>query len=157
DVVAARILREELIGVFEVHDDVQADLGVRLVEAVEHGHEGVVEALRVEGHLLGADADRLDAGLRERRQPRGDLRVLQHHRVAAGHQDLAQLLAPADRVAAAVGGDLGVEALDVADDVGDVRQALLGHRAVLALDLLAGDQFLAVAEAAVGRARGDHV
>jgi hypothetical protein len=71
-------------------------------------------------------------------EPRSDLGVVQHHRVAAREQDLAQLLATGLRVAAAVGLDLGVVLLDVADDVGDLREALLGDGAVVALDLLAG-------------------
>jgi hypothetical protein len=75
------------------------------VEAVEHREEGVVEALGVEGHLLGADADRLDAGLGERAEPGGDLGVVQHHGVAAGEQDLAELLATRLGVEPAVGRD----------------------------------------------------
>jgi hypothetical protein len=88
--------------VLEVQHQAQADLGVRLVELVEHREEGVVEALGVERHLLGADADRLDAGLGERAEPRGELGVVEHHRVAAREQDLAQLLAAGLRVTAAV-------------------------------------------------------
>jgi hypothetical protein len=114
----------------------QTHLGVGLVEAVEHREEGVVEALGIERHLLGADADGLDAGLGQRAEPRSDLGVVEHHRIAAREQDLAELLAAGLRVAAAVGLDLGVELLDVADDVGDLREALLGDGAVVALDLL---------------------
>ena len=62
DVVSFRILGEELVWVLEVQHHVQADLRVGLVEAIEHRQEGTVEALGIERHILGADADRLDAG-----------------------------------------------------------------------------------------------
>ena len=42
--------------------------------------------------------------------------------------------------------------LDVGDDLGDHRETFLCDGAVLSLDLLTGDQFFAVTEAAMGRA-----
>ena len=54
-------------------------------------------------------------------------------------------------MATTVGRDLGVEAPDVGGDFGNGGEALLGNGAVLTRDLLARDQLLAVAEAAVRR------
>ncbi len=98
-----------------------------------------------------------DPGFRERGEPLADLPVGQHHRIAAGQQNLAELLAARLRVLPAVGGDDLVVGPHVVGDGFDLRQPLLGNGAVLALDLLLADQFLAIAEAAVGRAGGDDV
>ena len=133
----------------EVDHHPQADVGVGLVEVVEHRQEGFIEPLGEEGHLLGAHADRLDARLSQGRQPFADVLVGEHHRVAAGHQDLAQLLSAGRRVDAAVVLDLLVVRLDVGDHVLDLGQPLLGDSPVLALDVLACDQLFAVAEPAV--------
>ena len=156
DVVAVFVLAQELVRVVEVDDDADVDVGPVGVEAVEHFEKVLIETIRVEREFLRADADLLDAVLGQGRQPLRDVAVAQHHRVAAGQQDLAQFLAARDRVAAAVVGDQAVVLDDVVDHLADLRQALLGDRAVVASDFLARDQFLAVAEAAVGGAgRGD--
>ena len=73
EVVSFRILGEELVWVLEVQHHVQADLRVGLVEPIEHRQEGAVEALGIERHVLGADADRLDAGFGQRAKPGRDL------------------------------------------------------------------------------------
>ena len=141
----------------EVHHQPHSHVGIRLVEAVQHREEGVIEALREERHLLGAHANGFDAGLGQRREPRGELRVREHHRIAAREQDLAQLLPSGLRMTSRAPCDGFVVRADVADDVGDLGHPLLGDRAVLTLDLLARDQLLAVAEAAVRGARRNDV
>jgi hypothetical protein len=60
---------QELVRVVEVHDQPEADVGVGLVEGVEHRQEGRVEAVGVERQLLGAERIDLDAGLGQRGQP----------------------------------------------------------------------------------------
>ena len=127
-----------------------------LVETIQHGEEVVIEPLWVERHLLGSDADGFDIAFRKRSEPTCDLGVVEDHRVSTGKQDLAELLPTGFRVDPTIGLDELVVRTDVGRDLGNLGQALLGHRAIMPLDVLAGDQFLMIAES-VSRARGDHV
>ena len=141
----------------EMHHEPQRHIGVDLMEQVEHRHQGPVEALRMERQLFGADPDHFGASLSQSGQPAGQLGVGQHHRVAAGQQDLAQLGPPGLGMPAAVGRHCGVVGADVIGHLAGLRQTLLLDGAVGVGDLFAGDQLFAVAEPAMRRAGGDHI
>ena len=141
----------------EVNHQSQRDVRVYLVESVQHGHEGVVEAVGMERELLGADPDDLRARLGQPCEPAGELGVGQNHRIAAREQDLAQFGSTRIRMLAAVGLNRRIVGPDVVGHLLELREALLLDAAVGPLDVLAGDQLLPVAEPAVGRACGDDV
>ena len=132
--------------------EVHANLGIGFVEPVEHGQEGVVKPLRVEGHLLGAHTNGFNSCFRQCAKPSGEFGVVEHHGVAARKQDFSKLLASTIGMAAAIGFNFLVEFLDVRHDFRNLGQTLLGFGAILTLNFFAGDQLFAVAEAAVGRA-----
>ena len=73
DVVPVVVFGQDFIRVLEVQHEVHANFGIGFVEPIEHGQEGVVKPLWVEGHLLGAHTNGLDA--RFGRPPRTKRRV----------------------------------------------------------------------------------
>ncbi len=83
DVLAVGVLAQELVGMVEVDHQPERNLGVDFVEAVDHAEEGIVKSVGIEGQLLGSDADCLDSGLSQCSEPRRQLGVWQHHRIAA--------------------------------------------------------------------------
>jgi hypothetical protein len=157
DVISVVVLGEDFIGMLEMQHEVHADLGVGFMKSVKHLEQRAIEALRVKRHLLGADADGLDPGFGQRGKPCGELRVAEDQSIPARKQDLAKLLSSAFGMTPTVGFDGGVVLMNIRDDLGNLRQSLLGHGSILALDLFAGDEFFAVAETAMGRARRDDV
>ncbi len=129
----------------EVHDEVDVHVREALVEKLQRGCEVVIEALRTEGHFLGADAHQVHPGFGSRRHVFVKVFVRQHHRVAAGQQHLTDRVAGLAglRIHAAIVGELAVVLQDVGLQVVGLDQALAGG---------AIEDVEPVAVAAVGRA-----
>jgi hypothetical protein len=110
--------------VLEVQHEVHADLGVRLMESIEHLEKRAIEALRVERHLLGADADGLDPGSASAASHAASFELLS----TIGSPPESRISRSFSRplgVTPTVGLDGGVVLMNVRDDLGDLRESLL--------------------------------
>ena len=83
DVLTVGILHQELVWMVEVDHEPHRDVRIDLVKAIDHRKECVVEAVRIEGQLFGADTDGFGARLCQCCEPCCQLGIRQHHGVAA--------------------------------------------------------------------------
>ena len=82
EIGAVGIFQQEFVGMIEVNHQSESDIGIRLMEVIEHRQERAVETFGIEGHLLGAQAYCFHTRLRQSGQPFAEFLVGQHHGVA---------------------------------------------------------------------------